>query len=193
MVRGRSGVVLAGLVACGPVDGTIFTEVTRGSTGDRPTGTGETSAGTGGSSTGTDAGSADAESSEGSDSGACIDDDPLVLEGNDPRFVHDCGESCDSDWCGCEPCRAVAGPLGRLPAGPHRLSINAGASGRIDYQLTLRLASGEVLAERSFDYDGLFTDQTQFEVPASCPVVEVEWVQQTELCSRVYELIVEPL
>lgn len=167
-------------VACAPIDGQIFATVTGGSAS--------------GSTASADAGS-DAESSDAASSGGqpmdCLDAESVIYEGNDPRFAHDCGEPCDSDWCSCEPCRAVAGSLGRLPVGSHRLLIEGGASGTIDYTLTVRLDSGEVLAERSFSYDGLFVDETEFIVPEDCASVEVEWVQHSDLCSRVYELIVE--
>lgn len=181
---------LGGLVACGSVDGTILVEVARTSSGE---GTSNPAQSTAPSSTG---GSADSASSAGGESGGCLDTelaDPLVLEGNDPRFTHGCGESCDTDWCGCEPCVAVAGPLGRLPAGAYRLSINGGASGMIDYLVTVRLESGEILAQETIAYDGLFVDELEFTVSSECPLVEVEWTQQTALCSRVYEVIVERL
>ncbi|MEM9452688.1 MAG: hypothetical protein AAGF11_00825 [Myxococcota bacterium] len=182
---------LGGLVACGSVDGTIFTEVTRTSSGEGTDGAVHSS-----TVGGTTNGSVDAESSAGGESGNCPETnlaDPLVLEGNDPRFTHECGESCDTDWCGCEPCLAVAGPLERLPAGAYRLTINGGASGMIDYLVAVRLESGEILAQESVAYDGLFVDELEFTVSSECPLVEVEWTQQTALCSRVYEVVIERL
>jgi len=173
--------VLALVGACGPVDGQIFVEQT---TGVMQTSTDDA-----------DAGPADAESSDGSmevPPTRCASAGTLSFAGNDPRFEHDCGESCDSDWCGCDPCRAVAGPLGRLREGSHRLYIEAGVSSSVDYRVTVRLESGEILVEREMSRDGLFTEELDFVVEPGCPLVEFEWVQHTVGCSRVYDLWVEP-
>jgi len=115
----------------------------------------------------------------------------LEFAGNHPNFSHDCGESCDSDWCGCEPCLAAAGPLQPLTAGEHLLRVVGGVSGIGEYQLTLQLDDGTKLLDLPLTRDGLFDDEFAFTVPAGCPNVSFSWEQRTAVCSRLYEIFVD--
>lgn len=134
------------------------------------------------------------EEGQGSGDGAtfCLEDEPTKLEGNDPAFEHACGESCDTDWCSCEACIAVDGALGRLSAGPHRIRVQGGASGQAQYIATLSLESGEVLVRHEALLDGLFDEEWDFDVPTGCPLVNLRWDQQTPICSRIYEVVIDP-
>ena len=114
------------------------------------------------------------------------------IEGNDSRFRQECGEECDSDWCGCEPCEMAAAPFARLSAGQHELRIQGGASGEGTFALSVTLADGEVLLEDVRTYDGLFEDLFVFTVPQDCAVVHVSLALQNEVCSRIYEFQLDP-
>ncbi len=115
------------------------------------------------------------------------------VQGNDPRFTPGCGESCDSDWCWCETCSVLTGPLARMSSGPHQIRVQAGVSGTAEYTLKLAADSGAVLLEQTFSRTGLFEDVFDFSVTDDCPVVDVEWIQQTDdVCSRIYEVVVDP-
>lgn len=114
------------------------------------------------------------------------------IEGNDSRFRQECGEPCDSDWCGCEPCEMEAAPFARLSAGQHELRIQGGASGEGTFALSVTLADGAVLLEDVRTYEGLFEDLFVFTVPEDCAVVHVSLALQNEVCSRIYEFQLDP-
>ena len=153
------------LLACGPVDGRIFSDESSADTDPLTTGS----------------------------SLECHGGGPLFIEGNDARFSHDCGESCDSDWCFCEPCRSVFGPLARLRAGQHRLDVSVAASGDARFSVGLLLESGERLFDEAFDFPNAAESRTiDFDVPSDCAVVYVEWRQESRVCSRVYDLRIDP-
>ncbi|MEM6991566.1 MAG: hypothetical protein AAF721_13760 [Myxococcota bacterium] len=124
------------------------------------------------------------------DVGPC---EPGTLEfaGNHPNFSHDCGESCDSDWCSCEPCVAATGPLQPLTAGDHVLRLVGGVSGVGDYQLTLQLDDGTTLLDLALTREGLFDDEFPFTVPPGCHNVLFTWDQQSGVCSRLYEIFID--
>lgn len=115
-----------------------------------------------------------------------------VVEGNDSRFDQECGEACDSDWCACDPCQMLTGTLARMSAGEHEVWVQGGASGAASFELTLTLADGEVVFEEARTYNGLFTDSFVFTVPGDCPVLHASWTLQSEVCSRIYELRIDP-
>lgn len=153
------------LLGCGPVDGRIFSDESTADTDPLTTGS----------------------------SLECHEGGPLFIEGNDPRFSHACGESCDTDWCFCEACRSVFGPLARLRAGQHRLDVTVAASGDARFSVGLSLESGERLFDEAFDFPD--TEESRiidFDVPSDCAVVYIEWRQESEICSRVYDLSIDP-
>lgn len=157
------------LAACQSADGRIFDDE---GASDGPTG---------------------AETSS-SDAGmACVEEGTIVIQGNDPQLFHDCGEDCPSDWCFCEPCRAVFGPLARLPQGPHRLHVTVAGSGDARYTARLTLLSGEALIDETFDFPNAEEGRDfDFEVPSGCPLLLFEWSQESNVCSRVYDIVLDP-
>lgn len=61
----------------------------------------------------------------------------------------------------------------------------------IDYELELTLAEDTIVLER-FAYDGLFTHEIPIEIPPGCGVVEIRIDQGQDLCSRIYDVRVNP-
>lgn len=111
-----------------------------------------------------------------------------VVEGDDPRFDHACGEDCDTDWCACDPCAMVFGALGRLSAGAYALRVQGGSSGSGTFAFVVSGEDGTVLAEETRTYEGLFDDSVDFELSEECGRVDVSVQLQSEVCSRIYEV-----
>ena len=114
------------------------------------------------------------------------------VEGDDPRFEQECGYRCDSDWCACDACRMLSGPLARMSAGEHELRVEGGSSGSATFELQLTLEDGTVVFEEARTYNGLFDDSFVFTVPGDCPVLYTSWTLQTDVCSRIYAFEIDP-
>jgi hypothetical protein len=176
-VRRGVALVLLSALGCAPSEGAVF--VGRHSTSSEG---GEDSPGDT-SSTGQ---AADDSTDASTGAGVC---GPVgVVQGDDPRFDHACGEDCDTDWCACDPCPMVFGPLGRLPAGAYTLRVLGGASGSGTFGYTLRSEDGALLASETRTYDGLFDDTLDFDIADDCTQVELSIQLESEVCSRIYEV-----
>ena len=162
-------------LGCRPLDGAVFVD-------DGGDGSGGASGGVSNSVDGIDA----------IEDEACFGDEVRVLHGNDPRFSHECGESCDTDWCGCDPCLFLAGPIGRLPAGPRELMIQTGSSGLAEFDLRIFAEDGTTIHDETLTYDGLNEHRITIDVPTDCRPVFIEWEKNSALCFRLYEIFVNP-
>lgn len=168
----RSLGLIALLLSCAPSEGAVFL--------DGASTEGSTSTSTAGAP------------SDDASSGWMGCGDVGVVEGDDPRFDHACGEDCDTDWCACESCTMLVGPLGTLPAGAYALRVQGGASGDGTFDLRIEAEAGAVLAADAWTRNGLFDDTIDFEVGEDCTRVELALELQTDVCSRIYEIEVIP-
>lgn len=83
--------------------------------------------------------------------------------------------------------------MARLPAGPHQLHMTLVASGVATFSVDLSLDSGERLIDETFVLPRTAESWlVDFVVPEDCGLVFFKLRQETGICSRIYDLSIDP-